>query len=112
MASLGAIDQVLLGYNVHFYSYGCPKVGEMNWVNYFNKMITATNLRAVFNNDPVPSYPFDNYYQEGAEIHFYNCTSWIAYPLGVDDVIGAIFGVSEYKDHDYYHCLADPTVSI
>jgi predicted lipase len=47
-AMLGAIDQQLQGHDVHFYSYGSPRVGEINWSNYFDSMITAVNMRAVY----------------------------------------------------------------
>ena len=58
MAVLGAASQKLLGFDVHLYTYGSPRVGNKNFADFFNNLITATNLRAVFRNDPVPTVPF------------------------------------------------------
>jgi predicted lipase len=35
-AVLAAVDQAVLGYNVHFYSYGQPRVGDANFAKFFN----------------------------------------------------------------------------
>lgn len=35
-AMFAAVDQGMLGYNVHLYTYGCPRVGDVNFVSFFN----------------------------------------------------------------------------
>lgn len=74
---LAAVDQAMLGYNIHLYTYGCPRVGDINFANFFNTKITGTNLRAVWRNDPVPNVPFEEiltFFHAGTEIHFYECS--------------------------------------
>lgn len=84
---LAAVDQQQLGYSVYFYSYGCPRVGDTSFAHFFNGLITATNMRAVYRNDPVTTLPgsFLGYDHTGTEIHFYDCSNYIAYPYNQDD---------------------------
>lgn len=72
-----------MGMNVHFYSYGCPRAGDPSFASFFNGLITATNIRSVYRDDPIPTLPgnFLGYSHTGTEVHFYDCSNYIAYPF-------------------------------
>jgi len=107
-AMLAAVVQRQLGYNVLFYSYGCPRVGEKNFSDFFDGLITGTNLRAVYKNDPVPTVPYHdlmNYDHAGTEVHFYDCSNYIAYPYDEDDY--PLTNLLAIDDHGGYRCLVN-----
>mmetsp|Transcript_3715 Transcript_3715/g.7957 ORF Transcript_3715/g.7957 Transcript_3715/m.7957 type:complete len:348 (-) Transcript_3715:1350-2393(-) len=105
-AVLSAIDTQLEGNDVHLYTYGCPRVGETNFANYFNRVVSTTNIRAVYINDPVPNAPpmSFNFVHGGTEIHFYSCTTYLADPEYADD--GQIANLLASGDHEQYPCIA------
>jgi len=100
-----AIDQQEMGKSVHFYSYGCPRAGDSSFASFFNSKITATNLRAVFKNDPVPTVPghFLGFDHAGTEVHFTDCSNYIAYPYNKDDY--PVTNLLAVDDHSDYRCL-------
>mmetsp|Transcript_25010 Transcript_25010/g.24469 ORF Transcript_25010/g.24469 Transcript_25010/m.24469 type:complete len:128 (+) Transcript_25010:174-557(+) len=106
-----------MGLKVNLYTYGQPRVGDINFVSFFNHYIEGVNLRAVFRNDPVPTLPFEktlNFYHGAREVHFYNCdpNSYIAYPNFQDDT--PFIKLGQFNDHYGYFCLHynDPSVVI
>jgi len=110
-ALLGAVDQQQLGYSVHVYTYGCPRTGDQNFVNFFDNLISATNLRAWFINDPVPTLPghFMGYDHVGTEVHFYDCKNYLVYPKFTDDY--PYTDVLAIDDHSDYRCLTLSTTA-
>ncbi len=61
--------------------------------------MTATNLRAVYRNDPVPTLPgnFLGFDHTGTEVHYYDCSNYIAYPFKLDDT--PVTNVGAVDDH-------------
>lgn len=110
-AVLGAIDVKLWGYTPYLYTYGCPRVGESNFANYFNSIVTATNLRAVYLDDPVPNLAPQvmNYVHGATEIHFYSCSTYLADPAFADD--GQMMNIFKAADHSLYPCIAQGQAS-
>jgi hypothetical protein len=105
-AVLGAVDQQLQGKRVYLYTYGCPRVGDVNFANFVNGAVTATNIRAVYKNDPVPNAPTMDakFRHSGTEIHFYSCSTYLADPAFGDD--GQDLNVLYIADHQQYPCIA------
>jgi hypothetical protein len=103
-AVLGAIDVQQAGYTSHLYTYGCPRVGNQNFVNFFNSLINAANIRAVYLDDPVPNLPpiAFKYYHGGTEIHFYSCNDYLAYPKFSDEA--EMIDLLAVGDHSKYNC--------
>jgi len=109
-AMLAAVDQQQAGYAVYFYSYGCPRVGDANWAKFFNGLITSTNMRAVYRNDPVPTVPYHSlmgYDHAGTEIHYYDCKNYLAYGYNLDDY--PLSDLTAFADHSSYRCLVKST---
>ena len=104
-AVLGAIDAQQAGYTSHLYTYGCPRVGNPNFVNFLNSEITSANIRAVYNDDPVPNLPpiAFKYYQVGTEIHFYNANDYLAYPKFSDEA--EMINLDAIGDHSKYESI-------
>jgi predicted lipase len=96
-----------MGLKVHFFSYGCPRVGNSNFAKFFDELITETNIRAVYKNDPVPTLPGSafGFSHAGQEVHFYDCEAYIAYPDNFEDIPNV--AISKVKDHSSYRCLDD-----
>mmetsp|Transcript_22145 Transcript_22145/g.21366 ORF Transcript_22145/g.21366 Transcript_22145/m.21366 type:complete len:118 (+) Transcript_22145:713-1066(+) len=97
-----------MGYDVNLFTFGQPRVGDINFVDFFNQYISGVNLRAVYRNDPVPTVPFQevmNFYHGSTEIHFYDCdpTAFVAYPKFADDT--PFIHLREIDDHFGYFCL-------
>jgi len=113
MAVLGALDQASQGLNVNLYTYGQPRVGTTTFTAFQNSVITSTNLRAVYRNDPVPTVPFVDvldFAHAGTEVHFYECNplAYVQFPFNTDDSpVTDLFAVS---DHEGYFCLYPATV--
>jgi predicted lipase len=106
MSMLGAVDQQQNIGNIHFYSYGSPRVGEINWSDFFNGLIQPVNMRAVYRNDPFPATPFTavlDYVHAGTEIHYYDCKNYLAYPINKDELY--IPDMSAEPDHYLYPCI-------
>jgi len=103
-AVLGAIDVKLAGYTLHLYTYGSPRVGNQNFVNFLNSEIDAANIRAEYLNDPVPNLPpiTFGYHHGGTEIHFYNCNSYLAFPKFGDEA--EMIDLLAVGDHSKYDC--------
>jgi len=59
----------------------------------------------VYRNDPVPTVPPKNwgFNHQGTEIHFYDCTGYLAYPKYTDD--SPIMRPGSANDHGGYFCL-------
>mmetsp|Transcript_13921 Transcript_13921/g.26095 ORF Transcript_13921/g.26095 Transcript_13921/m.26095 type:complete len:393 (-) Transcript_13921:715-1893(-) len=111
-AVLGAIDTQLDGNQVYLYTYGSPRVGETNFAGFLNRLVNATNIRAVFINDPVPNAPPTdfNFIHGGTEIHFYGCTSYLADPAFADD--SQDINLLASLDHMKYPCMAPGSLEI
>lgn len=105
LAALAAVDLQLMGHAVCLNTYGAPRVGESNFVNYSNSLLTLTNLRAVYLNDPVPNLPpmAFNFVQGGTEVHFYSCSTYLVNPAYADD--GQAVSLSDSYQHGLYRCL-------
>jgi len=104
-AMLAAVDQQQSGLKVNYYSYGCPRVGDTSFAKFYNGLITSTNLRAVYRNDPVPTVPghFLGFDHAGTEIHFYDCKNYLAYGFNKDDY--PMMDLLAVDDHSSYRCL-------
>ena len=102
---LGAIDIKLAGYTPLLYTYGCPRVGNHNFANFFNAQINAANIRVVYHNDPVPNLPpiAFNFYHGGTKIHFYNCRDYLVYPKNSDE--GEMIDLLASGEHTKYLCI-------
>jgi len=101
----GAVDQKQLGYDVYLYTFGCPRTGDSNFAQFVNGLITATNVRAVYRNDPVPTMAPHSFgfRHVGNEIHWYDCKNYLAYPKHTDDTPNTdLFAMD---DHSSYRCL-------
>jgi len=104
-ALFGAVDQKQLGYNVFLYTYGCPRAGDTNFAQFVNGLVTATNVRAVYKNDPVPTMAPHSlgFRHVGNEIHWYDCKNYLAYPKHTDDTPNTdLFAIDDHSD---YRCL-------
>jgi hypothetical protein len=106
-AVLGAIDTQLAGYTVHLHTYGSPRLGDQNFAAYFNSVVTATNMRAVFVNDPVPNIPpmSFNFMQGGTEVHFCSCSTFLVYPPFAD--ARQVANPMNFNDHRMYPCISE-----
>jgi len=112
--SLGSAQSVFLaldlqgkGYSVNFYSYGCPRPGDYNFAKFFNGYVKSTNLRAVFINDPVPTAPYHwmGFEHVGTEIHFLECSNYVAYEKFHDAY--PFMDILAVNDHLSYDCIAN-----
>jgi hypothetical protein len=102
---LGALDLQLAGYTPLLYTYGCPRVGNQNFVNFFNEKIDLVNIRVVYHKDPVPNVPpiTFNFHHGGTKIHFYNCRDYLVYPKHGDE--GEIIDLLASGEHTEYLCI-------
>jgi predicted lipase len=89
LAVLGSVDQKLFGMDVRLFTFGAPRVGDINFANFVNSIMTNGNLRGVYRNDPVPTVPYEEvltFFHSGTEIHFLDCVnSYLVYPQFTDD---------------------------
>jgi len=106
-----ALDIQALGYNVNFYSYGCPRPGDYNFASFFNSFVTSTNLRAVFMDDPVPTVPYHwmGFEHVGTEIHFLECSNYIAYEKFHDSYPSMY--ILSVGDHSEYLCIDNDSLT-
>jgi len=104
-AVFSAIDMQLFGLPAHLYTYGQPRTGNQNFINFLNDRLVNNNMRAVYVNDPVPTVPPQNwgFSHQGTEIHFYDCYNYLAYPKFTDD--SPIMRPGTADDHGGYFCL-------
>jgi len=65
-------------------------------------------------NDPAPTVPYHavlNFEHAGTEVHFYDCSNYIAYPYNEDDY--PFTEIKEGADHSKYRCLTEnPTEEV
>lgn len=96
-----------MGLDVSLYTYGAPRVGDINFANFVNDIIKGGNLRAVYRNDPVPTVPYEEiltFFHTGTEVHFYDCVdAYVAYPFETDDSPMTKF--DSFDDHGGYFCV-------
>jgi len=72
---------------------------------FVNNLITATNVRAVYKDDPVPTMAPHSFgfRHVGNEIHWYDCKNYLAYPKHADDTPNT--NLLAMDDHGGYRCL-------
>lgn len=95
-----------MGMDVHLYTYGSPRAGDSDYQTFVDGLIEATNLRAVYCNDPIPTVPgYDMGFRHvGTEVHFYTCNQYLAYPTYADDE--PLTNPLDLIDHGGYECLS------
>ncbi len=82
--SLGGALATLFGYNIslkttkhiNVISFASPRVGDWKWYKRFISQVNLSHKRVVVSSDPIPLFPFINYFHVGETINL-KSNSWL-----------------------------------